>query len=309
VEVKVGDVPFTPLIDGPVVGYDSKKSMQPGESAITLKVHDDSVYLNREERTERIENKLDHEIASQLFLEIEQIANVETDKTNPSAEGFPPVEIQRGTSMDMLTMLAERQGMHAYVLPGDEPGKSVGNFKKFTTEPSDLPTLILLGPDRNIVSCDITDDAQSPSTVSVSFMSAADKSITTSTSNPQDAELLGDELSFEAEGWDTAARISLPGDGGFVDPDSRVQAEADRDSYSTEATGSVVASCYPGVLQPYKVVTVRGVNEQGSGYYIIKSVTHRLTRSDYSQSFVLRRNSKSERLSAGFNNPAGKIFG
>ena len=64
----------------------------------------------------------------------------------------------------------------------------------------------------------------------------------------------------------------------------------------------------PGLIAPYKVVTVRGVNARLSGAYVIKKVTHRLTRSIYTQSFSLLRNARSEGSSGGLEDLAGSIF-
>src|SRR5438094_769368 len=67
VEVKVGSGSYAALIDGPVVGYDSQRSSEPSQSQITILVHDDSVYLNRAESIDVIEDRSDAEIARQLF--------------------------------------------------------------------------------------------------------------------------------------------------------------------------------------------------------------------------------------------------
>ena len=67
IEVQVGRGAFVPLIDGPVVAQDSQRRTEPGQSLLTLVVHDDSAYLNREESLERYDNLSDHEIAERIF--------------------------------------------------------------------------------------------------------------------------------------------------------------------------------------------------------------------------------------------------
>src|SRR5262249_8705072 len=150
IEIKVGDGTFVPLIDGPIVGSDNQMNSEPGRSTLTVMVQDDSVHLHRQDTTNLHENRLDHEIAATLFRSIPQIAVRDIETTRPPQDSLPPFEIQRGTQMDLLRRLAQRQGMHAYVLPGAEPGQSVGAFKKFPTHPDGLPPLILLGTDRNV---------------------------------------------------------------------------------------------------------------------------------------------------------------
>jgi len=87
-----------------------------------------------------------------------------------------------------------------------------------------------------------------------------------------------------------------------------VEAEAERASYAFEATGSVLAGCYSAVLRPYGVVSVRAVNDRSSGDYMIKAVTHSLTRSNYAQSFTLMRNARSDGSSNDLSDLLGAIF-
>lgn len=307
VEIRIGEEPFVPLIDGPIVGFDSQASSEPGRSSITLLVHDDSVYLNREETVSRFENLLDHEIASQIFQQFAEIASTDIEVTPASGSALPPVEVQRGTAIQLLRSLAKRQGMHAYVLAGDSPGKSMGVFKSFPIETDGLPALMLLGSDRNIETFDVTNNAQSPSNVQASTLSVTDKVVTTRTSSFRDIELLGEEGEFETES-EAATQLLPPNQGQSVDLDQAVAAEAEKSSYAYEATGSVLGFCYPGVLQPYLLVTVKAGNTPLSGDYLINTVTHILNRSNYSQSFSMKRNAKSATNGGGLADAAASIF-
>jgi hypothetical protein len=304
-EIQVGDGAFVPLIDGPIVGSDSQMSSEPGQSMITVIVQDDSVYLNRHEQVNPYENQLDHEIAAALFSAVEQIAVQDIETTQPPTDAFPPFAMQRGTQMDLLRHLAQRQGMHAYVLPGAEPGQSIGAFKTLPTQPDGLPPLILLGPDRNVATFNVTNDAQSDAMVEAYALNIADKVVTRATSQFRDLELLGDAAGFQNEG-NTATRLLPPGAEGSVDVHRAVAAAMEQAALSFEASGTVLGDCYAGVLRPYNVVTVKGVNERLSGNYVIKQVTHTLTRSHYSQSFSLLRNALS--TGGGLEDLAGTIF-
>jgi hypothetical protein len=308
IEIQIGDSAFVPLIDGCIVGSGDRMSSEPGQSMKTVIVQDDSIRLNRYDRIFRFENLLDHEIASQLFGEIEQIATTEIENTPAPSSSLPPVVVQRGTAMQLLRSLARRQGMHAYVLPGEEPGKSIGCFKPFPTQTDGLPPLILLGAERNVAEFNPTNNAQQPARVTASILNIFDKTITQRTSNFGSLDLLGEEKTFADEG-NTATQILSPRDSDAVDLDQAVTAEALRSSYSTEATGSLLNETYSAILTPYQVVSVCGANQRQSGDYLIRKVTHSLTRSFYSQSFTLQRNARSSGSSAGLaNNLAGSII-
>ena len=294
IEVDPGDGNFVPLIDGPVVGSDQNMSSEPGQSTITAVVNDDSVYLNRQDKVLKFEKKLDHEIASQIYGDAEKIADTDIDSsTKPPNDGLPPSEVQRGTEMQILRRIASRQGMHAYVLPGGEPGQSVGVFKPLPSKLDGLPPLILLGPDRNVGFFTSREDSQNPASVSSQSLSVTDKTVTKAEASFRDVNILGQEA-VGAELRDQAKRILPPGQDGSADAGSAVKAAADKLSYAFEAQGTVLSDCYTAALSPYRVVAVQAVGPQLSGDYVIKSVTHHLTRSAYTQSFALIRNARSK---------------
>lgn len=307
VEIKVDENPFVSLIDGPVVGHDTQMSSEPGQSSLVLLVHDDSVYLNRDERVSVFENMADHEIAEQLLSSVSQIVSTDIESTPSASTGLSPSVVQRGTTMQLLQQLARRQGMHAYVLPGENPGETVGCFKSFPVGHGDLPDFVLLGSQRNIETFDVQYNAQSPSTATTSVLSITDKGVITRSSSFRDLELLGEEPPSETE-EEVASQLLSPTFGESVDPAQAVTAEVSRSSFAFEATGRTLGHRYAGVLQPYEIVTVRGVNEELNGEYVITQATHSLTRSSYIQSFTVRRNARSGGLGGFVRDLAGSIF-
>jgi hypothetical protein len=195
--------------------------------------------------------------------------------------------------MRLLRFLAARHGLHAYVLPGAEPGASRGFFKAFPTQPDGLPDLVLLGSSRNLSSFNPSNDASRPAKFRAYALSLTDLSVSRSESQPDALERLGEATTVEREA-DTGVQILPPRHGNTVDLDSWVAAETLNASHSIDATGQVLGDCYTGVLSPYRVVTVKGANERDSGEYQITRVSHSLNRSLYSQNFSLRRNGRSQ---------------
>jgi len=307
VEIKVGEAPFVALIDGPLVGLDRHLYSDPGRSTAVLSIMDDSVFLNRDEQVSRFEDLLDHEIAWQVFDQYSQIASTTIQETPAPGDSLPPVVVQRETSMQLLRRLARRNGMHAYVLPGTNPGQSIGCFKAFPEEGLELPPLLLLGPERNMEMFNCTYDAQRPSRVRTSTLDITDKSIASATAGPEDLVALGDEPALES-GVNPAARMLPPGLGQSVDPNQATLAVADRDSYAFQAEGKVRSASYAGILQPYLLVAVTGVNAAWCGDYLITRVTHAINRSKYNQSFTLCRNARSIGSTGGLEDIAGGIF-
>jgi hypothetical protein len=142
IEVKIGKYSFVPLIDGPIVGFRNQLSGQPGQSTMTVHVHDDSILLNREETAEFFGDKTDDQIAKALFRTIPEIASVQADPVPPLDGNLSIKRVRRATAIGYLRRLARLRNMHAYVLPGKEPGQSIGVFKAFPTAKNGFPKRI-----------------------------------------------------------------------------------------------------------------------------------------------------------------------
>jgi hypothetical protein len=160
---------------------------------------------------------------------------------------------------------------------------------------------VLLGSNRNVFDFNLTNDLQQPSRFRAYAVGLGGKNITQSDSNLDAVPRLG---AVPTTPPDKTIHL-LPPQGDAVDPDRRVAVETLRSSYSISATGSVISDCYGGVLRPYQLIQVRGVNPQDSGTYLISQVSHQLTRSQYSQTFTLRRNAQSK--ASAPNNNAGIV--
>jgi phage protein D len=295
IEIKVGENPFVPLIDGPVVRYRNVGSSQPGQSNITFSIQDDSVFLNRQAEHEQFEDQSDHEIARELLMRPEQITQADVDSVPNADSTVERMVVRRGTEIEVLRQLARRNQMYVAVLPGESPGESQGYFKNFPTQLSDLSPLVLLGTQRNVDQMDIQNRTQQSSRVTAASISIGDQTIIEQESNFQDIELMGDGSGFnDTEESATGRQFLPPNEGESNDLQHRVNAESERSTYSFQASGNVKNGCYPDVLFPYKVVSVRGVRDRLVGSYRLKKVTHTINRSAYSQAFELVRNAVSE---------------
>jgi hypothetical protein len=312
IEARAAGEPFAALIDGPVVGIETRMSFAPNESSVAVVVQDDSILLNREEKARQFEGKLDHEVAKLLFCSVgDVIADTDLEPVPPPPSGRPFVS-HRGTQMELLRKLARRQGKHAFVLPGPEPGKSIGVFKQFPSKLSGLPPLVLLGPGRNAQDLEVVLDAQSPAGVSTAVLRLTDKQVLTGASSFAKRRLLGDKPILDpAPGRpsapERAALKPVRPIGDTVDLDAAAEAEADRLEYAFEASGSIIEGCYPGVLAPYRLVQVLAGGTPLSGNYVITQVSHTLGRSTYTQSFRMLRNASTGTARKGAVDPSRRI--
>jgi hypothetical protein len=213
--------------------------------------------------------------------------------------------VTRGTAMQILKMLTRCQNIQAYVLPGSEPGRSIGVFKAPPVEVSELTPLLLLGAERNVINFSVKDNAQNPVKAKGSRLNFKDKTVSTQNSNFNDLELQGDEYPFGDQA-DVGEEALSPYRCPSLDLKEAVSALAARSAVVLHGQGRVLGTCYPDVLQPYKVINVIGANGRLSGAYTITGVTHRLTRNGYAQDFLVKRNAFSK--GAGSAGPTSGMF-
>lgn len=290
VEVNPGDGKFVPLIDGPVVGFDSARSAEPGKSVVTVVVHDDSALLNREAKVEVTQGQTDSDIAEQIFTDAHLGGAPDIDPTLPQPDNKTSASVQRGTPMQYLRDLAKRnQDWHAYVLPGKLPSQSIGCFKQFPKDTDGLPEMSLMGADRNIETFNVNNKAQNPSTVQAATLALDHGAVKTSTSSFRDATLLGNEPP-DTKNPSLATSLLPPGQTDRVDLDQATKGAAANSGFALEATGSIVPFCYSAALSPYRWVLVKISDSQYSTKYLITQVTHTLTRSIYKQTFAMKGN-------------------
>ncbi len=305
VELKVGEGDFEPLIDGPIVGRDSQRSSSPGESVVTVVVHDDSALLNRKGSVEPFPPGLtDSDIARRVFGNYGEIASTKIEDTPPAPNPLPPELLRRGTHMELLRHLARRNDLHVAALPGVTAGASIGVFHSLRVFDKKPPELVLLGAERNIESFDVRFNAQRQSNVVASTLSFSDKSVVTRRSSVRNLELVGQAPPFGGDD-EVGTELLPPGSGEDVDLQHRCDREARRRSRAFEATGALRHGCYDGILAPFRPVTVKLGTTPSSGTYLIHKVVHRLTRADYTQEFTVVSDSLSETAAGGGLIPPG----
>jgi hypothetical protein len=293
VEIDIGNGRFAPLIDGPLVSIDASLDSQPGRSTATMVVRDDSAFLNRDEEVEPpFENRSDSEIAEELFGRFEQIADTRIEGTDT----VPETTTRRGTVLQFLRELASASNRHAYVLPGDDPGASIGCFLPDPEGPAELPPLVMIGEGRNLSGASVTQDPDGAERTQAQVLRVDDHGVTTFETSAEDLGLMRNLPALPADL--TPRRLMNPPDNTREDPAGAASAQAKRNAYVYELTSHVIPGCYAAVLVPYQKVRVDAGATPYSGDYLITKVVHRITPSLYSQELVAKTDSVTEVLGA-----------
>lgn len=289
VRVELGlDGVFAPLIDGPVASVETAMDARPGRSSLTLVVQDDSVLLDRQEEVQVHEEATEDALAREMFGLLPQIADTRIE----TPDGAPRTEVRRGTPMAFLTRLAQARNWHAYVLPGAEPGTSIGCYLPNPSGPVTLPPLTLMGSNRNLMEVQVSQDGTGPEQTQATTLRVDDQGAVTSDTSQQEQALLRE---FPAQPLEqTAVRLLPPEDNDREDLDSRTAGRAGRASFAYHMTAKVVPGCYRTVLTPYNKVSVRAGDSPLSGDWLLTKVTHRLTPSVYTQELEAKSDSQAD---------------
>ena len=289
VELDNGSGRFAPLIDGPLVSIDADLDSQPGRSTATMVIRDDSAFLDRDEEVEPpFEHRSSSEIASELFGRFEQIRDTRVEATDAT----PETTTRRGTVLQFLRELAGASDRHAYVLPGDQPGASIGCFLPDPENAAELPALVLIGDRRNLSNASVMQDPNGGERTQAQVLRVDDQGVTSFETSAADLGLMRNLPALPADL--TPRRLLHPSDNTREDPAEAATAQARRNGYVYKLTSHVIPGCYAGVLTPYLKVRVDAGATPYSGDYLITKVVHRITPSVYSQELEAKTNSATE---------------
>jgi hypothetical protein len=306
IEVNFQGKGYRPLIDGPIVTANWDMHMEPGQSVGHVEVTDDGFLLHRDENVTLFTGMTDNQIAQKIFDDNKDITV--TSQVDPVPAGnnlSDTTTVLRGTPMELLQQLASRQEKiwHAYILPGSQPHKSIGCFKKDPPGDSGLPQMVLTGNNRNILNIRFSSTASTPAV----FRGAA-VSLNDGTEDDSTADLSSiDRLGTNPPSGTPVKRMLRPGQSRNVNLQNAVLAASQKAAYALHAEGEVLKDTYSLFLQPYQNVQVLGVNGRLSGLWLIRRVTHTLTRNSYGQTFSLQRNAQSAGTGASNTAPPVKV--
>lgn len=288
IELDNGAGRFMPLIDGPLVSVDAALDSQPGSSTATIVVRDDSAFMHRDEETEApFERRSDSDIAREIFGRFSQIRSTRIEAT----EAKSATTTRRGTALQFLRELARASDRHAYVLPGERPGASIGCFLPDPEGPVGLPPLVLIGDGRNLASASVTQDPDGGERTKAQVLRVNDQGVTTFETSAAELGLMRKLPAMPADL--TPRRLLHPSDSTREDPAAAATAQARRNGYVYRLSSHVIPGCYGALLAPYQKVRVDAGATPYSGDYLITKVIHHITPSLYTQQFEAKTNSQS----------------
>lgn len=213
------------------------------------------------------------------------IPSVMVDVPIPTSQ----IPSQRGTDYDYINELADQVGYVFYLEPQSTPGMTIGYWgPQIKVGPPQPALSVNMDALTNCEQLSFTFDNQrreTPAVIVYNELSKVPFPIPIPNITPLSPPLgLVEPLSFKLKPIEGVAKYSIP---------KAVMvgmAKAARSADAVTGEGSLDVLRYGRVLQPRKLVGVRGAGMAFDGLHYVKNVTHQITRGQYKQRFSLVRN-------------------
>jgi len=211
--------------------------------------------------------------------------------TPPQRTTLDTTTTQRSSDSVYLSQLAYRNGFDLYVAPEPLSGLDMGHFRPPLSLPVPQGVLSIdFGRQTNLRSFNAFNDMQRPVSM-LGFTSEPKTRLPLPYIAPAASELpMGMEPNLLRILPPPVDRISTTDAASPQEAQSSALARATASSRSVSCRGEVDGIKFARALRCGQTVLVRGAGRENSGLYYVNSVTHRISRDDYAQSFSGWRN-------------------
>lgn len=268
-----------------------------GKSYLEIHGMGPTVLMNLEEKVIAWKNKKDSEIAYEIFNAYG--FKPETEDTVTFHKENDCFVMQKGTDIQFLSSLAQRNGFECYV-EADQSGKFTGYFRKPLLDKSPQKDLsIHFGTDSNLVYFRSRVDSLRPLEVGAAQIDIEKKEIKSELVESSSLNKLGkydlqdlikSKLSSLVTPRDSLSKILLKNQQDSELLKSAAQAVIDEGSWFVTVEGEINSEAYESILKAKRTVLVKGAGKVHSGKYYVTKVSYILTKEKYVQKFEARRN-------------------
>jgi phage protein D len=290
INVNVGSGKTEPLIEAYVIQTSADFANQPGQSVLNVVAMEPTVKMNLKETVRAWPNMADSDIAEEIFTGSDYQFGADIDPTQPTRDENDHTEMQRGTDIQFLQSLAQRNGYECYVELNPESGIVEGHFHKPRLQQSPQGVLTVnMGDATNVNSFQASFDMLQATTAKAANVDVHSSDQQSTDSDSAEDKSLGSASTVPA---DNPRQVLLSGTGlsETGELQTAAQAELDRSAFAITAEGEVNTVAYGDVLRAKRPVLLRGAGRQFSGLYYVQRVTHTFTGDGYTQHFSLKRN-------------------
>lgn len=309
-----GSTGLEPVFDGYITGVHVSLGSQPGEAFIDITGMDTSVLMSLEEKISIWKDLSDSDIVRQIVSPYG--AQVQADSTPTVHQENDTTIVQRGTDIQFVRDLAERNGLEFYFETDKTSGGVAAYFRAPQLGGTAQPDLaIQFGEASNLRSLSAQLTGLRPLSVKTEQMDVkaaspniaqiGDTQLTTLGAKDANA-LIGAPLNGLVTPKAAQAQMLVlgPPSSDATELQTIAQAVRDEAGWLITAHGEINSDAYQHVLRPRRLVLVKGAGTPYSGKYYVTRVTHELKGDgSYTQSFEARRNARDLDGSEQFGDP------
>jgi hypothetical protein len=276
------------LIDGLITQHQVIPSNQAGGSKLHVDGFDIGIKLNLNEKNKSYPDQSDSAIVEHLleaYRDLGLKADVEKSEVTPSDNDRRPA--QQGSDLAYIRVLAERNSFVFYVEPTTEPGRCIAYWGPQKRQGEAQPALKMnMGAYTNVdTPITFRYDALGPADPGIFYLDPDSRRMLpvepSSSLYPQLSQRISRPLRSTLARDTARLNAALAGKRGL--------ASTQESSDTVTGTGEVDAVRYGRILRAHHLVGVSGVGNSFNGEYYVESVTHRIKRGEYKQSFTLKR--------------------
>jgi phage protein D len=298
-----GDDGLKSVFDGYVTDVQLRLSTQQGQNFIDVSGMDTSVLMGLEEKVALWPDMSDSDIA-QAIVSAYSGVTVVADSTTTVHQETDTTVIQRGTDLQFVRDLAQRNGLEFY-FQTDDSGTVNAYFRAPQVNGTPQPDLAMHFEDAsNMRSFTAHMTAQRPLNVKSAQMDVTANSANVASAASNSLAKLGDKDATTLVGGalgslvtpsDAPAQMLVLGTPTSDQTEMQTVAQAvlDEAAWFIHAEGEINSDAYQNVLRPHALVLVKGAGTPFSGKYYVTRVVHTITSSgSYKQNFEARRNAR-----------------
>ncbi len=281
------------LLDGIITNQQLTASNEPRGSKLTVTGEDISVMMDLDEESTEHPQQDEATISRMLISKYSKYGMI-PQIVKPSLKDRPNknerIPVQQGTDLEYIKQLAERFAFVFYVEPGPVSGKNTaywGPPRQGTRIQRALT--VNMGSFTNVDSLNFQNNALAATTVAGKIQDRKNNRIQKVQDKTSDRPSLSGKTALKSQ---TRVRVTQFRETGrsSLQANSRAQAMIDRsvDDVVT-VTGELDSIRYGELLEIREKVGLRGAGYSYDGLYYVKSVTHKISKGEYKQSFTVTR--------------------
>jgi phage protein D len=298
-----GNEGLEPVFDGYITAVHVSLEGQSYGGNIEVSGMDTSILMSLEEKITTWKNLADSDIVQQILSNYG--VQVQVDSTPTVHQENDTTIVQRGTDIQFVRDLAQRNGVEFYFETAKESGNVIAYFRAPQLTGTPQPDLAMqFGEESNLRNFSARLSGQRPLNVKTQQLDVKANSPNTAQSNDTQLTKLGDKDANTLIGGpleslvipkEAQAQMLVlgPPTSDATELHTLVQAVRDEASWLIVAQGEINSDAYQRVLRPHRLVLVKGAGTPYSGKYYVTSVVHELRGVEsYLQRFEARRNAR-----------------